>query len=243
MDDYNYDQFKTDLYTLSSMEGPQVGERYIDGQLFDLDGNPVQLSSLLDQPLVLETGSITCGLYRMGLDKMNQLMEDYPDVKFVVMYVREAHPGSKRGSHQSLDDKLNLACKMKEEFPENRMVLVDDIDGNVHRKYSALPNLVYIIDTDGIVRYKAIWNNPKSVAKILDQLDNGQITEYPPPQFLPPLYRMSLNFKTLYRAGWDAIFDFLPALPKLLWSRIKLRKNWNEEDILDKSIINSDSNG
>lgn len=50
---------------------------------------------------------------------------------------------------------------------DQRLVLVDDLEGTVHRAYGALPNYVDIIDPQGTVVFRSDWNKPKAVREAL----------------------------------------------------------------------------
>ena len=137
---YNYKRFDTEHYDLMSFPGPQLGDMAGDFALFYLSGAEVKLSDYAGSWLVLETGSITCNMYTRNISKMNKLREKYSDVEFILIYVREAHPGSKLPQHNSLDKKVSYAAKLDSVCSERRKVLVDDIEGSMHREYGAMPN-------------------------------------------------------------------------------------------------------
>ena len=49
------------------------------------------------------------------------------------IYTREAHPGENVGHHDSFERKLACAKLLAEEAGIGRDILVDDLDGTVHR--------------------------------------------------------------------------------------------------------------
>ena len=49
-------------------------------------------------------------------------------------------------------------------------LLVDDLTGTVHRAYGELPNMVYIIDKQGKVVYKAMWTDHAEIETVLQNL-------------------------------------------------------------------------
>ncbi len=216
---YNYNRFQGKYYNFDKFDGPEVGEMAIDFEAYDLDGNRVKLSDYKGRTIVLETGSVTCPIYSNNVERMQQLREEFPDVEFILLYVREAHPGNKIGNHETLEDKISMAKMLGDVDGENRTILVDTLSGDAHNIYTAFPNFVYVIDSDFIVRYRVEWNDPEAVRQVLlDPKAN------PVPS--PGKGGIIRNIRVLRRGGINAIFHFLPVLPRLMRSRKKLRKRW-----------------
>jgi hypothetical protein len=46
-------------------------------------------------------------------------------------------------------------------------LLVDDLKGTVHRAYGEMPNMVYIIDKQGKVVYKAMWTDHAEIETVV----------------------------------------------------------------------------
>ena len=70
------------------------------------------------------------------------------------IYSREAHPGEDVPHHDSFEDKLASARLLAEETGIRRDILVDDLDGTVHRAYGLMPNMTWVIGRGGRVAYK-----------------------------------------------------------------------------------------
>ena len=79
--------------------------------------------------------------------------------EFFIVYVREAHPGEKFPHHTFLEQKLAHARKLRDLEKVQLPILVDDLQGTTHKAYGLLPNMVYLIDRDGIVVYKSDWTD------------------------------------------------------------------------------------
>lgn|GEM_PF-6646551 len=61
---------------------------------------------------------------------MNKLAKEDKDFNFLLLYVREAHPGKLINTHNSIEQKCELASRLnKEDKIENRTIVIDDIDG------------------------------------------------------------------------------------------------------------------
>lgn len=79
--------------------------------------------------------------------------------EFLIVYVREAHPGENFPHHVSFEQKLHHARKLRELERVELPILVDDLQGSVHAAYGLLPNMAYLIDRDGTIVYKSDWTD------------------------------------------------------------------------------------
>src|SRR4051812_38161490 len=145
---YNYDTFTRDLLVkdvaASKLSGgPKPGSRAPDFEGRTLDGDVVRLRDFKgEKNVVLTFGSATCPMTAATIAGMNDLYEDYAgeDVEFLFVYVREAHPGEQLGPHESYDEKLAAAELLREEEDIEMPIVVDEVNGTIHRKYGKLPN-------------------------------------------------------------------------------------------------------
>lgn len=107
---------------------------------------------------------------------MQQLKAKYEDhgVEFVSMYVREPHPGE-RGfpayrQHENYEHKLGYARELAEMKHLDIPLMVDGVDGKHHEDLGNLPNMAYVVDKGGRVRYHAAWLLADEVDEILAEL-------------------------------------------------------------------------
>lgn len=219
---YNYPHFARDEYDLENFSGPKVGEKAPDFEATGLNGKPVHLSDFQEKIRVLESGSITCPATVGTTKTMQELVKKYPDITFLLLYVREAHPGEKIPPHSSFKNKLNCAQRFKEEEHDNRLILVDDLEGTVHKQYGLFPNFAYVIDKEGYVAYRTPWNVPERLDEALSSIQKGKIVRFPEKYYLPP-YK-NVEFRALPRAGWRAILDVILNIPQGIWTRYKLSR-------------------
>lgn len=49
-------------------------------------------------------------------------------------------------------------------------LLVDDLMGTVHRAYGEMPNMVYVVDKQGKIVYKAMWTDHAEIETVLQNL-------------------------------------------------------------------------
>lgn len=85
------------------------------------------------------------------------------------IYTREAHPGENVPCHDSFERKLTCAKLLREEAGIGRDILVDDLDGTVHRAYGLMPNMTWVIGRGGRVAYKADWTSAANVEAFLER--------------------------------------------------------------------------
>ncbi|MHA2101614.1 MAG: peroxiredoxin family protein, partial [Candidatus Kariarchaeaceae archaeon] len=100
---YNYFHFNAKEETKSEFMGPDIGEIAPDFVAYTINGDEIRLSDYKGKTVVIESGSYTCPSFIGYINPMNKLSLQYSDVEFLVLYVREAHPGSKIGPHQSMN--------------------------------------------------------------------------------------------------------------------------------------------
>lgn len=103
------------------------------------------------------------------------LKEKYGDrVHFVLVYVRDAHPGQGkfRGISQpsTYDERVELAKRAQEDLGITTLLLVDEMDNRVRAEYGRLPNSAFIIGQDGRVFHKQPWMHSKWIEPPLQAL-------------------------------------------------------------------------
>ncbi|OGS70863.1 MAG: hypothetical protein A3F91_11750 [Flavobacteria bacterium RIFCSPLOWO2_12_FULL_35_11] len=214
---YNYTKFANKEYNLVYSSGIKSGDIVPNFSFLTLDGLNKNISNFTDKPIILETGSLSCGMFAGQNKAMNRLASENKDFDFLLLYVREAHPGKLINAHNSIEQKCDLANRLNtEDIIENRTIIIDDINGTVHKILGALPNMVYIIDTNGQIIFKDEWNNAKTLKNAIQEF---KINRKPIEQkwAMLPLPNIPIEYKIFKRAGWDAGFDFIVALPKLIF--------------------------
>ena len=136
------------------------------------------------------------------------MYEKYGDkVRFVMVYVREAHPADEDQTAENAGVKVieGVVYHQPKTFAERRKLaetacsfwdvkfpaLVDTIDPNTSSAYNAGPNRIYVIDTDGKIAYRGVRGpmgalaRPTEVAlcKLLGLPEGDYVSsERPPPR-------------------------------------------------------------
>jgi peroxiredoxin len=221
---YNYDRFEKatllkDLAGTKFGSAPEPGDKAPDFELRTLDGEKVKLSDFRgDKNVVLTFGSATCPLSAGSISGLNELYEEFngDNVHFLYVYVREAHPGENLPAHRSNDDKVAAAERFREEEEIEIPVLVDDLNGKVHRKYGSLPNPTFLIDKGGRISFRALATRARVIEKALDELIERQkergvdhvVVNGGEDAMMPSVKSMMHAHRALERGGTTAIDDF-----------------------------------
>jgi hypothetical protein len=89
---------------------------------------------------------------------------------FLFIYVREAHPDRfpDHPAHRLFEQKLQHARDLQAKFDTPRMILLDGLDGEVHRAWGGLPNMSWVLDHTGRVTFKAGWTSATDVHQALE---------------------------------------------------------------------------
>ena len=92
-------------------------------------------------------------------------------VQFLFVYTREAHPGEVFPPHTSHEQKVLHARAFAERGQAaHRTMLIDGLDGRVHRLYGGVSNMSWIVDHTGRVAYKASWTDAKEIRATLAEV-------------------------------------------------------------------------
>jgi hypothetical protein len=154
---------------------------------------------------------------------MNQIYDRFrdQDVEVLTVYVREPHPGENYHEHWSWEQKVQYACECREQDGIKTRLVIDDIEGTMHRAYGEMPNMVYIIGKDGRIFYKAMWTNHDEIESVLEGLVNFTEASQAGVRRMP-FYSERLSFRggytnsgsvdVLARAGPKAKSDFGAAI-------------------------------
>ncbi len=112
------------------------------------------------RPVVLAFGSLTCPITEGAGPGLVSLHRRYGDaVDFVVVNVREAHPGARVPQPRLAESKMANARALRSHHGFEFPVAVDDIDGRVHRAFGPRPSSAYVIDATGTIVFRAHWSN------------------------------------------------------------------------------------
>jgi peroxiredoxin len=137
-----------------------VGMQAPDFAVTTLNGKTMRLSDFRDkQHVVFEFGCITAPVFVNDITSLNRLNARFADqdVQLLVIYAREAHPGTNYPHFTSMDQKLAAARDLQRLEDVQFPVVVDSLEGDAHHLYGLRPSPVYVVDKQGIIAYKASW--------------------------------------------------------------------------------------
>lgn len=223
---YNYEHFSPELFReleQARFSGPLAGEKAPDFKARTLEGDKIRLGDFRGRKNVLLVfGSATCPMTSASIPALNELYDlvGGEEIEFVFVYVREAHPGERIPAHDSAGEKVAAAKLLREEEDIAMPVLVDDLSGSIHRKYSRLPNPAFLIDKSGRVAFRSMWANPEELAAAIEELfekqrDGGEdhaIVRGGEDLAMPVSYAMLSSYRALERGGRIAVADFREAV-------------------------------
>jgi len=226
--DYRYEHIRLeavlrDMYF--SREAPGPGEQVPDFDLPMLGGARFGSAELSETgPTLLVFGSSSCPVTDSAAKGLRRLHTQYgARVRFVMVNVREAHPGAKIAQPQSLPDKTEHARRLRDLHDFAFEVAVDDVDGGLHRALSPKPNSAYIIGRDGTILFRALWANDElALGRALNAVSAGEtLTRTKSGGLLGPMLKMIRFFPgALDRAGrgaWADMWRTVPPLAATAW--------------------------
>ncbi|MBA3266761.1 MAG: hypothetical protein H0T70_00685 [Acidimicrobiia bacterium] len=92
-------------------------------------------------------------------------------MRFLDVFIHQAHPGGLRHHYETFEDKLAGAVEYKAEEALPWPMLVDDLAGTTHNAYSnGMADPVFLIDTTGLVSFYGMWTHPPTLRVALDEL-------------------------------------------------------------------------
>ncbi|MDG6110446.1 redoxin domain-containing protein [Dactylosporangium aurantiacum] len=166
---YRFNRFGTALLIddmTFARNAPGPGDRMPAFDLVTVDGGRFRDTDLGPLPVLMVFGSRTCPVTESAGPVLRRLHAEFGDrVRFVLVNTREAHPGDVFGQPATFADKHRHAVQLREHHAFGFEVAVDDIDGRLHRAMSPKPNSAYLIDSTGIIRYRAHWANDEAALR------------------------------------------------------------------------------
>ena len=142
-----------------------------DAQL--LDGGTLRLSEFRGaRHVVMMTGAVTSPMCAFEAPELARMQDEFSDLGFVFffLYTRESHPAEHFGAHQSFEQKLAYARQLQRLENIRVPILVDHLDGRIHRAYGAWPNALFVIHKDGRLVYRSNMANHRELRQYLEDL-------------------------------------------------------------------------
>ncbi len=159
-----------------SKDDPGPGDRVPDFDLPTLGGGRFRSTDLGETgPALLIFGSYSCPMTDSAAPGLRQLHGRFGGrVRFVMVDIREAHPGNAVPQPRTFDQKMAHAQLLRDIQCFEFEVAVDDIDGTFHRALGPKPNSAYVLGKDGTILFRAHWaNDTNALAAALDSVAAG----------------------------------------------------------------------
>jgi peroxiredoxin len=173
---YNLQEFAAASSSAANPGGTlaaQVGAPAPEFEAFTLEASMVRLSDMRGQRhIVLMTGAVTSPMCAFEAPEFGRMRREFEDrgVAFFLLYTREPHPAENYLAHRSLEQKIAYARDLqrleKIEFP----ILVDHLDGRIHRAYGVWPNALFVIHKDGRLLFRSNMANHRELRQYLKDL-------------------------------------------------------------------------
>jgi peroxiredoxin len=151
----------------------KVGLAAPDFEARTVDGTVIRLSGFRDQRhVVLMTGAVTSPMCAFEVPALNQLQQEFTGlgVSFFLLYTRESHPAEHYPPHSSWEQKLACARDLRRLEDVRFPILVDSLDGKIHRSYGTWPNALFVIHKDGRLIFRSNMANHRELQQFLEEL-------------------------------------------------------------------------
>ncbi|MFQ5555060.1 MAG: TlpA family protein disulfide reductase [Acidimicrobiia bacterium] len=177
-DAYRYGRFTPKLLLRDlrfSKEALAPGDSLAGYDLPLAGGGSVQIGGHRDRPLLVITASITCPMTDSAMPVIEELHEEFgADVDFVLLSVRQAHPGEHYPQASTAEEKETHASALRHRYEVPFPVAIDGLDGGLHQRLDAKPNAAFLLDANGVVKFRALWaRDDRSIRDALESVLGG----------------------------------------------------------------------
>lgn len=141
--------------------------------VYDKNLNKIPLSNLYkDAILIIQWGGCTWPPWRRIVSREEALSKSYSTqgVSFYYVLSREPHPGF-YGFHQpdSLKERQEYTRLAAAELQFDIPWIIDEMDNTMQKTFGGMPNMEFVIDSDGTLLASWDWANPKKLKKFLEK--------------------------------------------------------------------------
>lgn len=227
--DYRYKRFTTRLLLRDlrfSKEAAGPGDSFPSFELLTTNGDRLVNNDVFGhKPVLLIFGSMTCPMTASAAPSVQELYDEFGDrIDFIMLYVREAHPGEHFAQSETMEEKLEHAQALEESYDIQWTVAADNIDGDLHRALDPKPNSAYVINSEGIIVFRSLWAADRdALRQALDATAAGRAPEKTESEALigPVARAMGQVQEVMNRGGPQAVTDLWRAgFPMALAGRI-----------------------
>lgn len=178
-----------------------------------------------DKPVLFIFGSLTCPMTTSSTPDIKKRYEEFGDqIDFIMLQVREAHPGELIPQPDTIEDKIKNAQSLKKFYDIQWTVAADNIDGDLHRALDPKPNSVFLADSNGVILFRSLWaGDDSAVHQAIEAVATGKTlnSKQSASMVAPVIEAFTTYDETLKRAGPQAVKDMWRSVfPAALAARI-----------------------
>jgi len=224
---YNIEEFAAGatLANPGNTMAAKIGVLAPDFEALTLDGTIVRLGDFRGKRhVVVMTGAVTSPMCAFEIPAFNQLQQDFDGkgISFFLLYTRESHPAENYPSHRSWEQKLAHAHDLKRLEDVRFPLLVDTLDGRIHRAYGVWPNALFAVHKDGRLIFRSNMANHRELRQFLEDLvaaeqaaQEGQVLHLQYSERVVPHEADRATHRRVYeRAGPKAFEDYWAKRPQ-----------------------------
>jgi peroxiredoxin len=177
---YNLEEFTTAAPAVTNPGETMAAKVGAAAPMFEavtLDGSVVRLSDFSGQRhVVMMTGAVTSPMCAFEIPAFNGLQTEFIErgVSFLLLYTRESHPAENYPAHSSFEQKLAYARDLQRLENVQVPIVVDHLDGRIHRAYGVWPNALFVIHKDGRIIFRSNMANHRELREFLEDLLSGE---------------------------------------------------------------------
>lgn len=151
----------------------QVGSAAPEFAAAALDGTTVRLSDFRGRShVVMMTGAVTSPMCAFEAPELERLRNEFAGhgFEFFLLYTRESHPAENYRAHESFAQKLSYAGELQRLENIRLPIIVDYLDGRIHRAYGVWPNALFVIHKDGRLVFRSNMANHGELRQFLEDI-------------------------------------------------------------------------
>lgn len=227
--EYRYQRFTTSLLLRDlrfRKESAKPGDSFPPFEIVTTNGDHLVNRDVFgDKPVIFIFGSMTCPMTASAAPSVQELFDRFGDrVEFVMLYVREAHPGEHISQSETMDEKLEHARALKDFYGINWTVAADSIDGDLHRALDPKPNSAFLMNSEGKILFRSLWAaDYDALLQALDDVTTGRTLQMKQStaMIVPVARAMGHVQAVMERGGPQAVRDLWQAgLPMAIAGRL-----------------------
>ena len=238
-DEYRYKHFTTSLLFRDlrfRKDAAAAGDPFPEFELITTDNARLANDDVFDDtPVIFIFGSMTCPMTASAAPSVQELYKEFGQrIKFIMLYVREAHPGEHFNQSETIEQKLDYARALKDFYDIDWTVAADNVAGDLHLALDPKPNAAFLANKDGIILFRSLWasdygalHQALTAAATGQQLPRDQSTK----MLGPVVVAMGYVNDVMKRGGPQAVKDLWQAgLPMAMAGQVAVLFSWLSQE-------------